>query len=93
MRRSMSMSQWVRGALTFLASGSGPSISLATVPSRRQSHVLGISALVDDRAHGARTRRVVVVGHDRVHRLLGRQTCGGFRLVAEQLRERAAAGQ
>ena len=43
-RRSMSMSQWVRGALTFLASGAGPSTSCAIVPSSRHSQVEGSSA-------------------------------------------------
>ena len=43
-RRSISMSQCVRGGLVFFASGAGPSISSAAVPSRRQSQELGISA-------------------------------------------------
>jgi hypothetical protein len=44
LRRSMSMSQWVRAGLTFFCSGVGPFTSSAVVPSRRHSHVPGSSA-------------------------------------------------
>jgi hypothetical protein len=38
------MSQWVRGGLTFLASGSTPSINFETLPCSRHSQVMGGSA-------------------------------------------------
>ena len=43
-RRSRSMSQWVRGGLAFFCSGSLPSTRRATVPSNLHSQVIGTSA-------------------------------------------------
>ena len=44
MRRSMSMSQWLRGGLAFLGDGDSPVAAMAIEPQTRHSHVAGSSA-------------------------------------------------
>ena len=44
MRRSMSMSQWLRGGLTFLGDGDSPVAAEAIAPQIRHSQVAGSSA-------------------------------------------------
>ena len=44
MRRSMSMSQWLRGGLTFFGDGDSPVLAVAMAPQTRHSHVGGSSA-------------------------------------------------
>ena len=43
-RRSISMSQWLRGGLTFLGDGLSPVAAIAMDPHTRHSHVGGSSA-------------------------------------------------
>ena len=47
-RRFISMSQWVRGGLLFLASGWVPSTSSASAPHTRHSHTTGTSASTEN---------------------------------------------